>query len=96
MDKDGNEITLMELLPLKEESVFDKVESRILYEKVLDIIEKNLNEREKEIIKKRYGIECNIMTQLEISKQLNISRSYVSRIEKKAIGKIYKAIKGGN
>lgn len=96
MDKDGNEITLMELLPLKEESVFDKVESKILYEKVLDIIEKNLTAREKEIIKKRYGIDGNIMTQLEISKQLNISRSYVSRIEKKAISKIYKAIKGGN
>ncbi|MCL2675543.1 MAG: RNA polymerase sporulation sigma factor SigK [Firmicutes bacterium] len=93
VDKDGNEITLMDILPIKEDSVFAKVESGIVFEKICEIIERVLSGREKEIILKRYGIGRRAMTQLEISGQLNISRSYVSRIEKKAIGKIAKEIR---
>ena len=96
VDKEGNEITLMDILPIKGDSVFTKVETSILYDRVLEIIERVLTEREKTIICLRYGIgrdRCN--TQLEIAKLLNISRSYVSRIEKKAIAKIAKEINGG-
>lgn len=93
VDKDGNEITLMDILPLKGDSVFVKVENGVLYEKILEIIEKALTPREKFIICMRYGIKTDrLYTQLEIAKMLKISRSYVSRIEKKAISKIAKEI----
>jgi RNA polymerase sporulation-specific sigma factor len=93
IDKDGNEITLMDILPIKEDSVFTKVETTILNDLIKKVIERILSEREKVIIKKRYGIDCEPMTQLEISMELGISRSYVSRIEKKAIAKISKEIR---
>jgi len=93
VDKEGNEITLMDIIPVKEESIFNKVETAIVWEKVLTIIESTLTPWEKEIIKKRYGIgNNNTHTQLEVAKQLNISRSYVSRIEKKAVQKISKEL----
>ena len=93
VDKEGNEITLMDILPLKEDSVFKKVETGILVEKVLKVIDEVLSGREHEIICLRYGIgQPRSYTQLEIASKMNISRSYVSRIEKKAIEKISKEI----
>lgn len=93
VDKEGNEITLMDILPLKEESVFDKVETGIVMEKVLDSIDKVLTKREHLIICMRYGINFSKnYTQLEVAEKLKISRSYVSRIEKKALSKIAKEI----
>ena len=97
VDKEGNEITLMDIIPLKEESVFKQVETGIVWEKVLSIIESALSPREKEIIKRRYGIGTEqARTQLEVAKEMDISRSYVSRIEKKAIFKISKVITQGD
>lgn len=93
VDKEGNEITLMDVLPLKEESVFQKVETGILMEKVLKVIDETLAGREHDIVCMRYGIgQPRAYTQLEIASKLNISRSYVSRIEKKAIEKISKEL----
>lgn len=92
-DKEGNEVTLMDILPLKEESVFSKVETSVLYEKVLGVMSEVLTERESMIIRMRYGIGTWPRTQIEVAKALHISRSYVSRIEKKALGKLYKALK---
>ncbi|MCL2062371.1 MAG: RNA polymerase sporulation sigma factor SigK [Firmicutes bacterium] len=93
VDKDGNEITLMDIIPLKEESIFKQVETGIVWEKVLVVIDTALTKREKEIIKKRYGIGgIKPQTQLEVANEMDISRSYVSRIEKKAILKISKAV----
>ena len=93
VDKEGNEITLMDILPMKEESVFTKVETGMLIEKVLKVIDATLKGREHTIICLRYGIGYpRSYTQLEIASKLNISRSYVSRIEKKAIEKIYKEL----
>lgn len=93
MDKEGNEITLMDILPLKEESVFKKVETGILVEKVLAVIDSALTGREHKIICLRYGIGYSrTYTQLEIASMLHISRSYVSRIEKKAIDKIARVL----
>ena len=95
LDKEGNELTLMDVIPVKEESIFSVVENKIDLERVNKLIDRVLNEKEKEIIRKRYGIDDGIaMTQLQVAAQLDISRSYVSRIEKKAISKISKELKG--
>jgi len=93
VDKEGNEITLMDIIPVKEESIFTKVETAIVWEKVLTVIESALTDWEQEIIKKRYGIgDRKPCTQLEVAGDMGISRSYVSRIEKRAIQKISKAL----
>ncbi len=95
VDKEGNEITLMDILPIKDDNVVIKVENDVLYHRVLEIINRVLNQREKYIICNRYGINVDrSYTQLEIAERLKISRSYVSRIEKKAISKIAKEIGG--
>lgn len=97
MDKEGNEITLMDIIPIKGDSVFKKVETDILWAKVVEIVDRVLSKRENVIIKLRYGMneDKKPHTQLEVAEMLNISRSYVSRIEKRAIEKISRAIKTG-
>jgi len=85
-DKDGNEVSLIDILQDSNISVEDKVETKILFSKLLKYINQKLSAREKEIIYLRYGIGGRApMTQIEVAKILNISRSYISRIEKKAI-----------
>ena len=93
-DKDGNEITLMEVLPA-DESCDPSVlaENSVAMDSVNRIIEQNLTPREKLVVKMRYGIGgYDTYTQLQIASILDISRSYVSRIEKKAIGKLRRAL----
>lgn len=93
IDKEGNEITLMEILPSKDEGIFSRVETEILMEKVREIAVRVLSEREYTIVSMRYGLfGKRAHTQSEVSKLLDISRSYVSRIEKKAIIKISKEL----
>lgn len=88
-DKEGNEVSLIDVLEDASEHVQDKAEIQIIYQKIIDIINTSLNEREKEIIFLRYGIGCGVpKTQNEVAKELNISRSYISRIEKKALNQI--------
>lgn len=88
-DKEGNEVSLIDVLEDASEHVQDKAEIQIIYQKIIDIINTSLNEREKEIIFLRYGIGGGIpKTQNEVAKELNISRSYISRIEKKALNQI--------
>ena len=85
-DKDGNDIELADIIPSQEEEIFSVVENNILTEKIISIIEKNLSEREAKIIKMRYGINGKpALTQREVAKQLGISRSYISRLETKAL-----------
>ena len=87
-DKDGNEITLLDILktPKPDFAMDIHTKNNInLLKKYLNI----LNEREKEIIIKRYGLNNHKeVTQKEIAKELKISRSYVSRIEKRALTKL--------
>lgn len=87
-DKEGNEINLGDLLEDKQEDILDTIQVKDdinLLNKYL----KNLNKREREIIIKRYGLNNERdLTQKEIAKSLGISRSYVSRIEKRALTKI--------
>lgn len=89
-DKDGNEISLLDVLPSEEIDIPTKIYNDINIEllfKYLDV----LNKREKDIIIKRYGLFNNpYRTQKTIAKELKISRSYVSRIEKRALSKLYK------
>ncbi|MBO5328524.1 MAG: RNA polymerase sporulation sigma factor SigK [Clostridia bacterium] len=87
-DKDGNELTLIDLLSEKEDSVFSKVEKSIQLEKIVKTLKGFLTEREFTIISLRYGlIDGNALPQREVAQKLGISRSYISRIEKRAIEK---------
>lgn len=95
-DKDGNEITFLDILKTpKPDFEFDiqKKDNLLLLKKYFNV----LTEREKQIITKRYGLDNqDEITQKEIAKQLGISRSYVSRIEKRALTKIFKEFKMQN
>ena len=95
-DKEGNEITLLEILKTpKPEFELDiqKKDNLASLKKYFNV----LTEREKEIIIKRYGLnDQDEITQKEIAKELGISRSYVSRIEKRALTKIFKEFKMQN
>ena len=87
-DKDGNELTLIDLLSEKEDSVFAQVEKSIQREKFVAVLKKILSEREYTILSLRYGLENEVsLAQREVAKKLGISRSYISRIEKRAIEK---------
>ncbi len=93
-DKDDNEVTLQEVLENNDRNVEEEVDLKFkiknLYEKMKNI----LKEREKLIIELRFGLNGDRpKTQKEIAKMMNISRSYVSRIESKAIWKLSKEIK---
>ena len=87
-DKDGNKINLKDVIKDKNKPI----EEELYLKDNIDLLKKfvtKLNEREQEIIIKRYGLNNQkIMTQKEIAKEMHISRSYVSRIEKRAISKI--------
>lgn len=90
-DKDDNEVTLMDVLETEDKSIEDEIDLKIkvkkLYEKMKDI----LKDREKTILELRFGLGGRRpKTQNEIASMMGISRSYVSRIETKAIGKLNK------
>ena len=88
-DFDGNEITVMDMVKSDDDPVPDEVSDRIDIMRMIQKIEEVLDEREREIIKMRYAIYGGEeITQREIAAMLGISRSYVSRIEKKALKKI--------
>ena len=88
-DKEGNEITLSDVIIDESPTYSEKMISEEKNRKIRESL-KILNKRELEIISARFGFNNqNIETQKEISDRLNISRSYVSRIEKRALSKIY-------
>ena len=94
VDKDGNELTLMDLLFEKEEGVFKTVESKLLKEKFMKVLEQVLTEREYTILCLRYGLKGGApLPQREVAKFLKISRSYISRIEKRAVEKVREELK---
>lgn len=84
-DKDGNQLTLMDIVA-DSSCMVDKVDLIIKSQQLYKFIEDSLDDRERQIIKMRYGL-CGYhsLTQREVAKKLDISRSYVSRIEKKAL-----------
>ncbi|MFP4662780.1 MAG: RNA polymerase sporulation sigma factor SigK, partial [Halanaerobiales bacterium] len=84
-DTEGNDITLLDILEAQDDSVINKVEQSLNEERLYEKIE-SLSEREKRVIQLRYGlIDGKQLTQREVAEILGISRSYVSRIEKKAV-----------
>jgi len=87
-DKEGNEITLLDILGTDPDAVLDRVEWQLEHEKLRKIMQR-LTRREKRILELRYGLLDGVrQTQRDISRLLGISRSYVSRIEKRAITKL--------
>lgn len=84
-DKDGNPLTLMDIMAT-EDCIIDDIDTKINLEKLYDYMNEVLNDREIEILTLRFGLNNRTpLTQREIAKLLDISRSYVSRIEKKAL-----------
>lgn len=93
-DKEGNEITFIDIITSDDEDVVENVTKKGYIKKLYDIIDDVLSEREKMIIVYRFGLyDTDTMTQQELADELNISRSYISRIEKKALNKLRKALK---
>ena len=89
-DKDGNEINLIDVIKIENNDINEELNTKDNIELLYKYINE-LTKREKEIIIRRYGLFNNKeMTQKEIAKKMKISRSYVSRIEKRAISKILK------
>lgn len=88
-DKEGNEINLLDIIEQEQEEVIERIALDDNIKKLSELIEKVLDDREKEIIKMRYGLMTGEeITQREIGQKLGISRSYVSRIEKHALMKL--------
>jgi RNA polymerase sporulation-specific sigma factor len=93
-DKEGNEISLIDILTTDNE-IIDAVEMRIQEEKIRSKME-TLTRRERQVIEMRYGLFHGLkITQREIAKKLGISRSYVSRIEKRAVKKLTRELSLG-
>ena len=91
-DKDGNALTLLDIMA-DETSIFDDIEIKLRAEQLHRCIGQVLDEREQKILTLRYGLQGALpMTQREAAKKLGISRSYVSRIEKKALERLRKAL----
>lgn len=87
-DKDGNEFMLMDVIP-SDEDLEENADTNFLIEKINLLVKTNLSKRERKVIEKRYGLNGETpLTQKEVADQLGISRSYVSRIEAKALDTI--------
>jgi RNA polymerase sporulation-specific sigma factor len=88
MDRDGNPLTYIDVIS-SEDSIAHDLDLKLHAERAYKLINQVLDQRERQIIVMRYGLASNApRTQREVAKQLNISRSYVSRIEKKALEKL--------
>ena len=90
--KDGTALSLMDVI-CSDDDLFEQLSDKEIYAKLYEKIDECLDERERRIILLRYGIgNCKALTQREIAAMCGISRSYVSRIEKKALQKLEKAL----
>ncbi len=94
-DKEGNSLTLMDVIAA-EDTILEDLDLKINATKLYRYMNETLSDREKEIIGWRYGLVGEPMTQREVAKKLDISRSYVSRIEKKALEKLRKRFEQGD
>jgi RNA polymerase sporulation-specific sigma factor len=88
VDRDGNPLTYLDIISTPEH-IAEDIDMNMHIEKIRALVDSVLDERQKEIIVLRYGLMgYEPRTQREVAKHLGISRSYVSRIEKKALGKL--------
>ena len=91
-DREGNEINLLDIIEQDQIDVIDRMEAEDKLSRLSGLIHDTLNDREREIITLRYGLTNEYeVTQREIGRKLGISRSYVSRIEKRALEKLREA-----
>lgn len=89
-DKDGNALTLLDTMAT-EDNILDNLDCKIKTEHLKQYINEVLTPRERAIIQLRYGLDgFRPLTQREVAKKMGISRSYVSRIEKKSLAALYK------
>lgn len=89
-DKDGNPLTLMDIMSV-DDDILEKLDTKMNLEKLYGYMDEVLSDREKEILIMRFGLKDSApLTQREIAKSMKISRSYVSRIEKKALSQLRK------
>lgn len=89
-DKDGNALTLMDVMAT-EDNILENLDCKIKSEQLKRYLSEVLTPRERKIIELRYGLTgINPLTQREVAQKLGISRSYVSRIEKKSLGSLLK------
>ena len=92
-DKEGNEINLLDIIETEQIDTVERLQIREDLKALQEYIDIVLDEREKEILLMRFGLRGqNELTQREIGEKLNISRSYISRIEKKALQKLKAAL----
>ena len=93
-DKDGNEITLEDTIGSETDELANQTENKILSETIDKLLKDRLSQREYQILCMRYGLKNTpALTQREVAKKLGISRSYISRIESKALQNIKDTIK---
>jgi RNA polymerase sporulation-specific sigma factor len=88
-DKEGHEINLLDIIESSETDIIEDIELQGNVKRLYELVNKVLNKRERQIIEMRYGLNSQEeITQREIASKIGISRSYVSRIEKKALKKL--------
>ncbi len=93
LDSDGNNISIAEVLGTEPDMIFDAVRQRLDTERIFRTMQRALTERESTVVRLRYGLfGMQRLSQREIANLLGISRSYVSRIEKKALEKLNTAL----
>ena len=94
VDKDGNPLTYLDIL-YTDDNIVEELDRKIKSSQLYKAVREALNDRERTVIALRYGMASNRpMPQREVAKRLNISRSYVSRIEKCAIDKMKEYMNG--
>ena len=94
-EDEGRALSLMDVIRV-EDTMLEDLNTRDACQQVRDVVERCLTDREKLVIVRRYGLDGNLpQTQREVASQCGISRSYVSRIEKKALGKLREAFEEG-
>jgi len=92
-DKEGNSINLVDVVEAEEEDVVERLQTLRDIQRMYEVYESCLSEKEKLVVRLRYGMfGCQECTQKEIAKRLGISRSYVSRIEKAALLRMREAM----
>ena len=94
-DKEGNPLTLMDVIA-QDDTLLEDLDLKINAEKLYRYMREVLDEREQEILYRRFGLNGQSYTQREVGRQLNISRSYVSRIEKRALEKLRERFEKGD
>lgn len=93
-DKEGNELSIADIAGSEEDSIFEQVQRRLNADLVHRVMRRVLSKREQAVLSLRYGLNGGVpMAQREAASLLGISRSYVSRIESKAMEKMRKALK---